>query len=201
MSHRAPGGNLLCRLIGLGDLDRIERERNMRHQILCNRLYNRPHQFETPWRMPQGHNNRWNAPYHPEHAQLIQHGPGPNMSVHGRNAEVMGHYQPSTHRGVTGRRSRSPDVDDWTSTEVEDYWGFHAHGIRSFKRNLINYQGLHRDPPHSRRWWVREYHSYIMRLQGIDETGREQQYNAQYRHGGRQQLGGGHEDDDDDDDD
>lgn len=196
MPYRVPGGNLVGRIIGLGNLEKLERERKLRRAYM---MYNRPMHTEMEQRMRRYGNDRRNQlqlppSRYPYQESFIPHGLTPNMNERRRHFEPWGMRYPRLDREQPVRRLYQPDVDDWSDERIINYYRDHAEGIVRFQRMKSRHSDDRRLRPHGMKWWVRNYHEYILELQVRDENLRLQYDHP--RNGRDRGLGGAWRDDD-----
>jgi len=147
---------------------------------------------ETKRRIRQGINDRKNIlcmtpTSYPHHQPFIPDGLTPNMDERRRRYEPWGLHYPSPGREPPARRHYQLEMDDWSDERIVNYSDDHAEGIARFKEMESRRLGpqLRR---RGMRYWARNYHEYILDLQGRDEYLRLQ---TDHAHDGRGRgLGG-----------
>lgn len=109
---------------------------------------------------------------YPYHEPFIPHGLTHNLNERCRHVETWGLCYPRLDRDQPARRLYQPDVDDWSDKRIIYYYRDHAEGIARFQRMKSRHSNGRWLRPHSKKWWVRNYHEYILELQADDENRR-----------------------------
>jgi len=187
MPYRVPGGNLVGRFVGLGNLDKAERERR------AQRMYNHRIHTETDQRLRQCFNDgrdtfRMPPSRYPHHDHFNQEGLTHNMDECRRRFEDSGLHYSGMDRKGQGHHWLGTDVDDWSQDQVMKYYYDYYEDIHFFMRDRKRVPDGRRLPPHSERYWVRMYREYLQRLYQHAELTRQEEHQS----GGRRRgpLGG-----------
>lgn len=167
MPHRVPGGNFVGRLIGLGNLDKEERERNMRR---AHRLYERPY-GDIEHRTRGLYNDRRDQISIPQSRSSYLYPYTPNglpPSWHQRRQQIEAdgpHYPGMSGRGASRHHSLPHDVEEWTDEQAETYAVFHKKDLESFRRHHLEGPDRHQFRECGLKAWVRMHRDLLRVLQ------------------------------------